>query len=72
MFPNSLQALPTYREAIRRSVAFLAAETVAKSVDTLCLRADGEVWLIRVGRRGGVKRLKNLGNPLADRGARTH
>jgi hypothetical protein len=53
--------LPTFPEACRKAVEFLAAEPAARRVHTLCLRASGELWLVAVGPRGGWRRVWNFG-----------
>lgn len=57
--------LPTFRQAVRDAVRYMKAVPAAKSVCVQCLRADGRVWLVRVGPRGGWRRLWDFGDPLA-------
>lgn len=57
------QRFQTFTEALRKAQAKLVAEPMAKSITLLCLRADDEIWLIRVGRRGGWKKMWNFGRP---------
>ena len=54
------QSLPTFREALAGCRNFISREKKAKSVNALCLRMDGSVWLIKVGPKGGWKRLWNF------------
>lgn len=56
--------LPTFRDAVRAGRDFLKRDKAARSVHSLCLRADGELWLIRVGNRGGFDKVWNFGNPF--------
>lgn len=58
--PENRSNLPTYRESIRRALCAFV-EPGVKAVHTICLRADGELWLIRVGPKGGVRREWNFG-----------
>jgi hypothetical protein len=59
------RGLPTFRQGLTSAKAFLAAEPAARSVNSIVIRADGEIWLIRIGKRGGWKRVWNFGNPIA-------
>lgn len=56
----NVRKLPTYREAITSAHEFLAASPTAKSVNSLVLRADGQLWLLRIS-RSNAKRLWNFG-----------
>jgi len=57
------QALPSFRQALDACRSTVSHKGV-KSAQALTLRADGEVWLIQVGKRGGWKKLWSFGNPL--------
>lgn len=57
------RALPGFRAALHSGKQFLQAETSARSVNFLTLRADGRVWLVEVTRRTW-RRLWDFGNPL--------
>jgi hypothetical protein len=57
--------LPTFGQAWRGAKAFLQAEPAARAVHSIVIRATGEIWLIRVGKRGGWNRIWNFGNPIA-------
>jgi len=57
-------ALPTYPRAVSGCRASVAGDKRVRSVQSVCIRANGDIWLIRVGKRGAVKRLWNFGNPL--------
>lgn len=56
--------LPTFREAKLSAMSFMLKETGAKSVNSICIRSTGEIWLVRFGKRGGWKKLWNFGNPI--------
>lgn len=56
--------LPTFREALRNAVTFMKAEKGVRAVHTLTMRANGEIWLMRVGPRGGWTCLWNFGDPF--------
>ena len=58
------RSLPNFRDALAGCRNYIASEASARSVNSLTIRADGEIWLIQVGRKGGWKRLWNFGNPL--------
>lgn len=55
-----LSELPDFPSAIRSARAFLVAEKAASAVNALAVRANGEIWLIKVGKRGGWKRIWNF------------
>lgn len=57
------KALPAFRNALTGVRSFLERETSAKFAHILTLRADGEVWLVRVGKKGGWRKVWNFGNP---------
>ena len=61
--PANRAKLCTFRQAITSARAFLAAERSTKEVNTICICADGSLQLIRVGPKGGVRRLWNFGTP---------
>lgn len=54
--------LPSFALALRGAREFLAKEPAARAVNSIAIRANGQVWLFRVGKRGGWKRLWNFGN----------
>jgi len=56
--------LPKFRDALQASIDFLGRVPGERSVNALCLRADGRVWLIRVGRRNGWRKVWDFGNPI--------
>lgn len=58
--PENRGKLPTYRDAIVGARMFLT-RNAARSLNTLCVTADGHLRLVRVGIRGGVKRLWDFG-----------
>lgn len=58
--------LPTLGEARRRSVRQIAeSDGAIRSVETLVLRANGTLSLLRIGPRGGFSEVWNFGSPLA-------
>jgi hypothetical protein len=59
------RTLPTFRQGLEGCTRFLQSEPAAKSAQSVVMRADGEIWLIRVGPKGGWKKLWNFGNPIA-------
>lgn len=59
--PANVAKLPTLRQAIAQGRVFLANESAAKAVHYVVLRADDERHLIRVGRRGGWRKVWNFG-----------
>jgi hypothetical protein len=56
--------IPAFRQALTSSREWLAAEPAARSVNTLVLRADGELWLVRVTARAW-SRVWNFGKAVA-------
>lgn len=59
--PCNRAKLRTFREAVTSARQYMAAEPAAKFVNTICLCADGTLQLVRVGQKGGIKRLWNFG-----------
>lgn len=57
------RSLPTFRQVVT-ACRDAAQDVGAVSANGLCLRADGEIWLVQVGKRGAWKRLWNFGNPV--------
>ena len=56
------QSLPAFRNAItalRRTVE----QPGVVAADSVCMRASGEIVLVRCGKRGGIKQLWNFGDP---------
>ncbi len=54
--------LPDFRQAL--SIGQKAASSpIASSANCLAVRADGQIWLIQVGPKGGWERLWNFGKP---------
>jgi hypothetical protein len=55
--------LPGILKARRDALAYLAAEPRATAVNAIIIRADtAERWLVRIGRRGGWRKLWNFGD----------
>jgi hypothetical protein len=59
--PENRMKLPTFREALVSAKRTLAGDKAIRAVHTLTLRANGELWLMKVGPRGGWKVLWNFG-----------
>ena len=59
--PGNRQKMPTFRDARLKAPAFFAAEPAARSLTAIVARADGQLWLVRFGRKGGWQRLWNFG-----------
>lgn len=58
--PGNRALVPTFPEA--RAVAKrMFANGAVKRVFSICMRADGEFWLISVGARGGWRKEWNFG-----------
>jgi hypothetical protein len=55
------RALPNFRQALASAGDMIASG--ADSAQVVCRRADGQVWLVKVGPKGGWKRLWNFGCP---------
>lgn len=58
---NNRSKLPTFREALSNCRTTMAADRGVRSMTSLAYRANGELWLIRVGCRGGWSRVWNFG-----------
>lgn len=56
--------LPGFRRALTVAREFIAEDKAVHSLQVLCLRANGEVWLIWVGPKGGWRRRWNFGSLL--------
>lgn len=59
--PANRMKLPTFREALAAAKRTMSADKAIRAVHTYCLRANGELWLVRVGPRGGWKKQWNFG-----------
>lgn len=59
--PANVGKLPCFREAVAKARRQIAETPAVRAINIVCLRADDERWLVRVGRRGGWKRLWNFG-----------
>lgn len=60
--PANRSKLRTFREAVTSARQYMATERGAKAVNTICVCADGTLQLVRVGPKGGIKRLWNFGS----------
>jgi len=56
--------MPVFRDTLIAAKAFMARDKNVHSVNCIAMRANGDIWLFRVGKRGGVKKLWNFGNPV--------
>lgn len=56
--------MPSFPDAVRNARALMERDPQAKSVNSLCLRANGHIWLIRVTPAAWSKRW-DFGNPVA-------
>lgn len=52
--------LPSFVNAVR-ACRNTVANMPVRSAQAVCIRANAEIWLIQVGKRGGIKRLWNFG-----------
>jgi len=59
--PGNRQNMPTFRDVRLKAPSFFASEPAARSFHAIVVRADGQLWLVRFGRKGGWKRLWNFG-----------
>jgi hypothetical protein len=50
-----------FRETILSARRIMTDDKTVRAVHSVCLRADGELWLIRVGPKGGCKKVWNFG-----------
>ena len=57
--PSNRAKLATFRQAVQSARAMISDGV--KSVNCICVTADGCLRLIQIGPRGGVKRLWNFG-----------
>ena len=55
--------LPTFLQGLRSTRQWIQSDSAIHSATFLCLRADGAVWLVTVGPRGGWRRRWNFGRP---------
>ena len=58
------KTLPTFRTAIM-ACRNVFSDSAVRRAHSVCIRANGEIWLISVGPKGGWKKLWNFGNPMA-------
>lgn len=62
LHPANVGKLPPVWKARREALEFFAHAPAAKAVHTIIIRAEtAERWLIRVGRRGGWRKVWNFG-----------
>lgn len=59
--PQNRAKLATFRSAVLSAKRYIAENAGARSVHSICLRANGELWLIKVGARGGWSKVWNFG-----------
>lgn len=59
--PANRSKLLGFRETILSARRTMESDKAIRSVHSICLRADGELWLIRVGPKGGWKKVWNFG-----------
>lgn len=59
--PENRQKMPTFRDARLKAPVFFTAEPAARELYAIVVRADGQLWLVRFGRRGGWRRVWNFG-----------
>ena len=57
LLPDAIMKLPRFDQAISSARRFLSTEKLARSVQSLCIRANGHIVLVQVGKRGAVKTL---------------
>lgn len=58
---GATKRFPTFREALSSARRTVAADFTIREAHSICMRADGEVWLIRVGIKGGWRKVWNFG-----------
>lgn len=58
------KALPAFRNALASVRRYVMETTSVRFAHALTLRADGEVWLVRIGKKGGWRKVWNFGNPV--------
>lgn len=57
--PANRSKLPTFRDAVSSARKLIASG--AHSVNVICVTADGNLRLVQVGNKGGIKRLWKFG-----------
>lgn len=61
--PANLSRMATFSDALRSARKSFEAEPAQRAVYVICLRCENdERWLIRVGKRGGWRKIWNFGN----------
>lgn len=58
--PENRSKLATLRDAIN-GARRMFADSAVSSVNCICVTADGNLRLVRIGNKGGIKRLWNFG-----------
>ena len=53
---NRAHMMPTLRDALN-SASRMFEDKAVKSINSICMTADGHIRLVRIGRRLGIKRL---------------
>jgi hypothetical protein len=56
-------SLPTFCQTLHACRETVKQDGI-RTVQGLCMKADGEIWLIQVGKKGAWKKLWNFGNPV--------
>ena len=59
--PANRAKLPTFRDAVASARQHMANDRAAKAINVICICADDTLQLVRVGPKGGIKRLWNFG-----------
>ena len=59
--PAERAKLPDFRGLVRSLQDFVLNDERVESACGLCWRADGSLWLVRVGSRGGWSKVWNFG-----------
>lgn len=56
--------LPSFRQSVASARRMFETDSAIREVFFLTIRANGEIWLVAFGPRGGWSRLFNFGDPL--------
>ena len=59
--PSNRAKLPTFRQAVVSARASMKADTAIRSVNMICLRATGHLWLIEFRHSGSWKKVWDFG-----------
>ena len=62
LLPEKRMSLPTLRDALRIGRESISADSAISSVNVVCIKANGDIVLEKIGKRGGHDTIWTFGN----------